>query len=124
MRGLLVILPAGLAAAGAPAWAQAPAPAPASASARAVNVYDWTDCIDPCVIAQFQRETGIAVRYDVYDSLETVEGKLLAGRSGYGPEAAVDPAIVPPARFFTISALPPEAGSARARLWSRFKSGR
>ncbi len=55
----------------------------ASAQERVVNVYNWTDYIDPAVIEEFQRETGITVRYDVYDSLETLEGKLLAGRSGY-----------------------------------------
>ncbi len=48
-----------------------------------VNVYNWTDYIDPAAIERFQAETGITVRYDVYDSLETLEGKLLAGHSGY-----------------------------------------
>ncbi len=56
---------------------------PAMAQERVVNVYNWTDYIDPYAIAQFQHETGIRVRYDVYDSLETLEGKLLAGKSGY-----------------------------------------
>lgn len=55
----------------------------ASAQERVVNVYNWTDYIDPAAIERFQRETGIKVRYDVFDSLETLEGKLLAGRSGY-----------------------------------------
>ncbi len=50
---------------------------------RVVNVYNWTDYIDPAAIERFQAETGIHVRYDVYDSLETLEGKLLAGHSGY-----------------------------------------
>ena len=50
---------------------------------RVVNVYNWTDYIDPAAIERFQRETGIIVHYDVYDSLETLEGKLLAGHSGY-----------------------------------------
>lgn len=56
---------------------------PAHAQDRVVHVYNWTDYIDPAAIARFQRETGITVRYDVYDSLETLEGKLLAGNSGY-----------------------------------------
>jgi len=56
---------------------------PVMAQEQVVNVYNWTDYIDPAVITRFQRETGITVRYDVYDSLETLEGKLLAGRSGY-----------------------------------------
>jgi putrescine transport system substrate-binding protein len=56
---------------------------PASAQERVLNVYNWTDYIDPAVVDNFQRETGITVHYDVFDSLETLEAKLLAGRSGY-----------------------------------------
>ncbi|WP_431267283.1 polyamine ABC transporter substrate-binding protein [Dankookia sp. P2] len=48
-----------------------------------LNVYNWADYIDPGVIQRFQQQTGIKLRYDVYDSLETLEGKLSAGRSGY-----------------------------------------
>ena len=48
-----------------------------------LNVYNWADYIDPYAIERFQRETGIRIRYDVYDTLETLEGKLSAGRSGY-----------------------------------------
>ena len=50
---------------------------------RVVNVYNWTDYIDPAALKRFTAETGIAVRYDVFDSLETLEAKLLAGHSGY-----------------------------------------
>ena len=50
---------------------------------RVVNVYNWTDYIDPEALRRFTAETGIAVRYDVFDSLETLEAKLLAGHSGY-----------------------------------------
>jgi len=53
------------------------------AQQRVLNVYNWTDYIDPKVIERFTAETGIKVQYDVYDSLETLEGKMLAGRSGY-----------------------------------------
>ena len=56
--------------------------APAQAE-RVVNVYNWTDYIDPAALQRFTAETGIAVRYDVFDSLETLEAKLLTGRSGY-----------------------------------------
>ena len=55
----------------------------ARAEEHVLNVYNWTDYIDPAVIEQFTKETGIKVRYDTYDSLETLEGKLLAGNSGY-----------------------------------------
>jgi len=57
--------------------------APAWAQERVVNVYNWTDYIDPKVTEAFTAETGIRVQYDVYDSLETLEAKMLTGRSGY-----------------------------------------
>ncbi len=48
-----------------------------------VNVYNWADYIAPGVIRKFENETGIKVNYDLYDSSEVVDVKLLAGRSGY-----------------------------------------
>jgi putrescine transport system substrate-binding protein len=58
-------------------------PTQAQAQEKVLNVYNWTDYIDPKALQRFTRETGITVRYDVYDSLETLEAKLLAGHSGY-----------------------------------------
>jgi putrescine transport system substrate-binding protein len=58
------------------------APAPAQRE-RAVNVYNWSDYIDPAVLDAFTKETGIKVRYDTFDSNDTLETKLLAGKSGY-----------------------------------------
>lgn len=55
----------------------------AAAEERVVNVYNWTDYTDPKALERFTAETGIKVQYDVFDSLETLEGKLLAGHSGY-----------------------------------------
>ncbi len=48
-----------------------------------VNIYNWTDYIAETTLADFQRDTGIKPTYDVFDSNETLEGKLLAGRTGY-----------------------------------------
>ena len=59
------------------------APGTGHAQQRVLNVYNWTDYIDPKVLERFTAETGIKVQYDMYDSLETLEGKMLAGRSGY-----------------------------------------
>ena len=56
---------------------------PARAQDRVLNVYNWTDYIDPAALERFQKETGITVHYDVFDSLETLEAKMLAGHSGY-----------------------------------------
>jgi len=50
---------------------------------RAVNFYNWSDYIDPTVFDNFSKETGIKVRYDTFDSNDTLEAKLLAGKSGY-----------------------------------------
>ncbi len=54
-----------------------------AAQERVVNVYNWSDYIDPGVVEQFTKETGIKVRYDTFDANETLETKLLAGKSGY-----------------------------------------
>lgn len=48
-----------------------------------VNVYNWADYIGPGVIERFEAEYGIRVNYDIYDSSEIVDVKLLAGASGY-----------------------------------------
>jgi len=56
---------------------------PAAAEEKVLNVYNWSDYIDPAVIEAFQKETGIAVSYDVFDSNEVLETKLLTGKSGY-----------------------------------------
>src|SRR6266487_3375299 len=55
----------------------------ATAGDRVVNFYNWSDYIDPAAIEAFTRETGIAVKYDIFDSNDILETKLLAGNSGY-----------------------------------------
>ncbi len=56
---------------------------PALAQEKVVNVYNWSDYIDESVLEEFTKETGIKVRYDVFDSNEVLETKLLAGKTGY-----------------------------------------
>src|SRR5947209_8345042 len=48
-----------------------------------VNFYNWSDYIDPTVLEDFTRETGIKVKYDTFDSNDMLETRLLAGRTGY-----------------------------------------
>ena len=48
-----------------------------------LNIYNWSDYIAEDTIANFEAETGIDVTYDVYDSNEVLEAKILAGSSGY-----------------------------------------
>jgi len=55
----------------------------AAQSARVVNVYNWSDYIEPRVLQDFTKETGIKIQYDTFDANETLETKLLAGKSGY-----------------------------------------
>ncbi|MFO1265458.1 MAG: polyamine ABC transporter substrate-binding protein [Rubrivivax sp.] len=72
--------------AAAPAAAPATAgggPAPVMDAEKELNIYNWSDYIDPTVVPAFEKEYGIKVRYDVYDSNEILETKLLAGKTGY-----------------------------------------
>jgi putrescine transport system substrate-binding protein len=55
----------------------------AKAADRTVNFYNWSSYIAPGVLDDFTRETGIKVVYDTFDANETLETRLLAGKSGY-----------------------------------------
>ena len=63
-----------------------------AAAQGVVNVYNWSDYIDPQVLEDFTKQTGIKVQYDTFDANETLETKLLAGKSGYD--------IVVPSAYF------------------------
>ncbi len=54
-----------------------------AALAEEVHVYNWSDYIDESLLTKFQDETGIKLIYDVFDSNEVLETKMLAGGSGY-----------------------------------------
>jgi putrescine transport system substrate-binding protein len=78
---------------------EAPATAPANAAPAAdtdaekvVNVYNWSDYIEESVLKDFEKETGVKVNYEVMDSNELLETKLVAGRTGYD-------VVVPSANF-------------------------
>ncbi|UXN61116.1 polyamine ABC transporter substrate-binding protein [Phyllobacterium zundukense] len=64
----------------------------AFAQDRVVNIYNWSDYIDPTILEEFTKETGIKVVYDTFDSNEILETKLLAGGTGYD-------VVVPTASF-------------------------
>src|SRR5205085_9469630 len=57
--------------------------APAMAQERVVNFYNWSNYMAPGVLEDFTKETGIKVVYDTFDANETLETRLLAGKSGY-----------------------------------------
>ena len=79
---------------------EAPPPAAAAPAApkidtdeeKVVNVYNWSDYIDPAALEDFTKETGVKVNYEVMDSNELLETKLVAGRTGYD-------VVVPSASF-------------------------
>src|SRR5689334_2409939 len=50
---------------------------------KVLNVYNWSDYIAPDTITEFTKRTGIKVNYDVYDSNDVLEAKILVGKSGY-----------------------------------------
>lgn len=62
-------------------------------SEKVLNVYNWSDFIEPSVLSDFEKEFGIKVHYDVYESNEMMEVKLLSGRTNYD-------IVVPGGSFF------------------------
>jgi putrescine transport system substrate-binding protein len=62
------------------AWA---GPAVAQEEEKVLNVYNWSDYIAEDTIANFEKETGIKVRYDNFDNNEILHAKLVAGKTGY-----------------------------------------
>src|SRR3978361_60706 len=56
---------------------------PAQAQQRTVNFYNWSNYMAPGVLEDFTKETGIKVVYDTFDANETLETRLLAGKTGY-----------------------------------------
>lgn len=67
--------------------------APAAANDKVVNIYNWSDYIDPAMLKKFTDETGIRVVYDTYDNNEIIESKLLAGKSGYDVVVPTGPTV-------------------------------
>lgn len=65
-----------------------------AAEDKVVNVYNWSDYIDEDILKEFTEETGIKVVYDVFDSNDVLETKLLAGKTGYD-------VVVPSATFLS-----------------------
>ena len=50
---------------------------------KVLNIYNWSDYIGKDTIANFEKETGIKVRYDTFDANETLHAKMVAGKTGY-----------------------------------------
>ena len=54
-----------------------------AAEEKILNIYNWSDYIGTDTISNFEKETGIKVRYDVFDTNEILHAKLVAQRTGY-----------------------------------------
>ena len=80
MRKTLATLAVAAATLSALSWA---GPARAQEEEKVLNIYNWSDYIAPDTIANFEKETGIKVRYDNFDNNEIVHAKLVAGKTGY-----------------------------------------
>jgi putrescine transport system substrate-binding protein len=76
-----------------------------AAQDQVVNVYNWFDYIQPELLRDFTAQSGIAVRYDVFDSNNTLQSKLLTGHSGYDvvfPSGAYLNAMLPAGVFLKL----------------------
>ena len=62
---------------------RATAPAALAADPKVLNIYNWSDYIADDTIKNFEKETGIKVNYDNYDTNEILHAKLVAGKTGY-----------------------------------------
>jgi putrescine transport system substrate-binding protein len=89
---LLLLIACGKKEEAPPPTAAPAAPAVDTDAEKIVNVYNWSDYIEPTVLEAFEKETGVKVNYEVMDSNELLETKLVAGRTGYD-------VVVPSASF-------------------------
>ncbi len=99
------VVAAGLAACGKKEEAVVAAPTPAAAPAapaeeKVLNIYNWPDYIAADMVANFEKETGIKVNYQTFESNEALQAKLVVGNTGYD--------IVVPGSVFAKSQI--EAG--------------
>ena len=59
------------------------ASAPVNAEEKTLNIYNWPDYVPAGMMAAFEKETGIKVNYDTFETNEAVNAKLVAGNTGY-----------------------------------------
>jgi spermidine/putrescine-binding protein len=72
---------------------------------KVLNVYNWVDYIAPDTISNFEQEFDIQVNYDLYDSTEIVEAKLLSGKTGYAYNVDMVKARMPDAPLDSAAML-------------------
>ena len=104
MRNLWRALGVGVALALAACSPKAPNKAAQPQAGGALRIYNWSDYIDPALLEEFTKETGIKVRYDTFDSNEVLETKVLQGQTGYD---LVVPSNHNVPRYITAKAIQP-----------------
>lgn len=83
MRNYTIERPRKLVLSAALALSMAAATGAVANETKVLNMYNWSDYISPAAVKAFEQETGIKVNYDVYDSNEVLEAKLMSGGTGY-----------------------------------------
>ncbi|QOF88296.1 extracellular solute-binding protein [Pseudomonas sp. ADPe] len=76
----------------------------AADAVRTVNVYAWASYLAPETLARFEKQTGIKVKYDSFDSADVLEAKLMTGHTGYD---VVQPGVAMLDRLIRAKALQP-----------------
>jgi len=75
----------------------------AHAEQRTLRVYNWFDYITPQTLTDFQKDSGVKLIYDIFDTNEALEAKLLTGNSGYD--------VVVPSNVFLAKQIEPGCSS-------------
>ena len=113
--------PAAASAASTPAAASAASSTATSSLPQtdALNIYNWSNYVDESTVSDFAKAQGIKLNYDLYENNETLEAKMLTGKSGYDlvvPGIAPDGGPAVPGRLLRQPFNPSAGGAKRARL--------
>ena len=92
-----------------------------TAFAETVRVYNWSDYIDEDLLTKFEEETGIDLIYDVFDSNEVLETKMLAGGSGYDVVVPSGPFLSRQITAGAFQKLDPSQLPNAGNLWDEIK---
>ncbi len=104
MTRRLAVVMAGVAALALASCGEANKPGTTAAKDQTLKIYNWSDYIDPKLLAEFTAETGIKVVYDTFDSNEVLETKVLTGGTGYDIVVPSNHALP---RYITAKAIQP-----------------
>jgi spermidine/putrescine transport system substrate-binding protein len=87
-----------------------------------LNVYNWSSYMDPEMVARFERERGVRVRYGTYESNEEMLAKVVSGNSGWDVVFPTHSRLGPMARNHLLAPLEPRLLPGLANLDARFRA--